>query len=92
MKDGELIITRQQKIVRYYVSNKGGKLVKCNPDGRLIQVESGSWLQTTINEINETKPFESYGINTTYYLDQIYKEIHQIEKERSLSSTQLSLF
>ena len=92
MKNGELITIRQQKIVRYYVSSKGGKLVKCHPDGRLIQVESGPWLQTTINEINETTPFDSYSINKSYYLDQIYKEIHQIEKEKSLSSTQLSLF
>jgi hypothetical protein len=92
MKNGELITIRQQKIVRYYVSNKGGKLVKCHPDGRLIQVESGPWLQTTINEINETVPFDSYSINKSYYLEQIYKEITQIEKERSLSSTQLSLF
>jgi len=92
MKNGELITIRQQKIVRYFVSNKGGKLVKCHPDGRLIQVESGPWLQTTINEINETVPFDSYDINKSYYLDQIYKEITQIEKERSLSSTQLSLF
>jgi hypothetical protein len=92
MKNGELITIRQQKIVRYYVSNKGGKLVKCHPDGRLIQVESGPWLQTTINQINETVPFDSYSINKSYYLEQIYKEITQIEKERSLSSTQLSLF
>jgi hypothetical protein len=92
LKDGELVTTRLQKIVRYYVSNKGGKLVKCHPDGRLIQVESGHWLQTTINEINETRDIDSYGINQSYYLDQIYKEIHQIEKEKSLSFTQLSLF
>jgi len=90
--EGELVSTKLQKIVRYYVSSRGGKLVKCHNDGRLIQVESGQWLQTTLNEINETIPFESYGINTNYYLDQIYKEIHQIEKEKSLSYTQLSLF
>lgn len=92
VKNGELVTIRQQKIVRYYVSNKGGKLVKCHPDGRLIQVESGPWLQTTINEINETVLFDSYSINKSYYLEQIYKEITQIEKENSLSATQLSLF
>jgi hypothetical protein len=92
VQEGELVSTKLQKIVRYYVSSRGGKLVKCHTDGRLIQVESGQWLQTTVNEIIETKPFESYGINTNYYLDQIYKEIHQIEKEKSLSYTQLSLF
>jgi len=92
VQEGELVSTKLQKIVRYYVSSRGGKLVKCHQDGRLIQVESGQWLQTTVNEIIETKSFQSYGINTSYYLDQIYKEIHQIEKEKSLSYTQLSLF
>ena len=92
VQEGELVSTKLQKIVRYYVSSRGGKLVKCHTDGRLIQVESGQWLQTTLNEIIETKRFESYGINTSYYLDQIYKEIYQIEKEKSLSYTQLSLF
>ena len=48
--------------------------------------------KTQINEINETRDFDTYGINQSYYLEQIYKEIHQIEKEKSLSFTQLSLF
>lgn len=87
-----LKINRLQKIVRYYVSYDGVKLVKCNPDGRSIQVESGQWMQTVINKIDPTRDFKSYGINTGYYLEEIYKQIQQIESLKTKSFTQLSLF
>lgn len=90
--NGQLIVNRLQKIVRYYVSNTGSKLVKCHKDGRVIQVEAGQWLQTTINRIDKDKPFEDYDINQQYYLDEIYKQIEQIEKVKPKSFTQLSLF
>jgi len=89
---GQLEINRLQKIVRYYVSNDGSKLVKCNKDGREIQVEAGQWLQTVINKIDPEIPFNTYDINTQYYLEEIYKQITQIEKEKPRSFTQLSLF
>jgi hypothetical protein len=90
--EGQLTIERLQKIVRYYVSNTGGKLVKCHKDGREIQVESGQWLQTVVNFIDKDKPFSSYDINPQYYLEEIYKQIAQIEKVKPKSFTQLSLF
>lgn len=89
---GQVINIKQQKIVRYYVSNDGGKLIKCHPDGREIQVESGQWRQTTINEIDPAAPFSSYDINKAYYLEEVYKQIEQIEKERPKAFSQLSLF
>jgi hypothetical protein len=90
--EGQLTIERLQKIVRYYVSNTGGKLVKCHKDGREIQVESGQWLQTVVNFIDNDKPFSSYDINLQYYLEEIYKQIAQIEKVKPKSFIQLSLF
>ncbi len=90
--NGQLVVNRLQKIVRYFVSNTGSKLVKCHRDGRVIQVEAGQWLQTTINRIDKDKPFEDYDINQQYYLDEIYKQIEQIEKVKPKSFTQLSLF
>lgn len=87
-----LKINRLQKIVRYFVSYEGVKLVKCNPDGRSIQVESGQWLQTVVNWIDPNRDFQSYGINTSYYLEEIYKQINQIESLKTKSFTQLSLF
>ena len=92
IEQGDLKINRLQKIVRYYISNGGVKLIKCNPDGRQIQVESGEWMQTVINKIDPNTPLDQYDINKTYYLDEIYKQINQIEAVKSREFTQLSLF
>jgi hypothetical protein len=90
--NGELVNNKLQKIIRYYVSNNGSKLVKCHNDGREIQVESGEWLQTTVNKLDATKPFDSYDINKKYYLEEIYKEIEGIQAVSFKKVTQLSLF
>jgi hypothetical protein len=92
MEEGMLHNKRLQKIVRYFVSNEGSKLVKCHNDGREIQVEAGQWLQTTINYIDNNKPFSEYDIDTEYYLQYIYDEINEIEKVKSRAFTQLTLF
>ena len=92
VKDSTLHVNKLQKIIRYFISNKGSKLVKCNKDGREIQTEAGQWLQTVINKVDPNKPFTEYDINKSYYLDEIYKQIQQIEKVSQRSSTQLSLF
>ena len=84
--------TKLQKIVRYYVSNSGGKIVKCHSDGREIQVESGKWLQTTVNRVDKNKSFQDYDLNLSYYLEEINKQIKQIEAIKLRSFTQLSLF
>jgi hypothetical protein len=90
--EGNLINNKLQKIIRYFISNTGGKLVKCHQDGREIQVDSGEWLQTTVNKIDTTKSFQSYGINKKYYLEEIYKQIENIQEVSFKSSLQLSLF
>ena len=89
---GNVINTKQQKIVRYYISNEGGKLVKCHNDGREIQVESGEWLQTVVNKLDANDSFNSYDINKKYYLEEIYKQIEQIQELTFKSARQLSLF
>jgi hypothetical protein len=87
------ITTRLQKIIRYYISDGGCKLVKCHNDGREIQVEAGQWMQSTVNKLTkDDKPFEDYNINLNYYIDSIYKEITQIEKLRPNAYSQLTLF
>jgi hypothetical protein len=91
--NGEVVNNRLQKIIRYYIAEDGGKLVKCNNDGREIQVEAGQWLQTTVNKLTkDDKPFEDYNINLNYYIESIYKEITQIQKVRPMAYSQLSLF
>lgn len=84
--------TKLQKIIRYFVSNQGNKIIKCHPDGREIQVESGPWLQKVVNKLDPDKPFAEYDINKQYYLDEIYKQIEQIHQVKETSWTQLSLF
>ena len=90
--DGNLVNTKLQKIVRYYISNTGGKMVKCHQDGREIQVESGEWLQTVVNKIDPSKGYGTYDINKKYYLEEIYKQIEGIQTVSHKTMTQLSLF
>ena len=93
-EDGNAVVqnTKLQKIVRYYVANDGVKIVKSHPDGRSIQVEAGRWLQKIVNHIDPKTPFEQYDINYSYYLEEIYKQIEQIENVPLRTATQLSLF
>jgi hypothetical protein len=72
--DNQLSEKSLQKTVRYYIKNKGVKLIKYHTDGREQQLEAGKWLQQVYN-LHEPQPFESYDIDTNYYLQKINKEI-----------------
>jgi len=77
-----------QKTIRYYISNKGCKIIKYNTDdGRKMQLVSGKWLQTVMN-VYEEKSWEDYGVNDTYYLEKIYDEIGSLVPKQT---NQLSL-
>jgi hypothetical protein len=66
------------KIVRYYMSKKGGKIVKINTrDGRQIQTEADIELQTVYN-LAVQKKWEDYDIDFSYYLKKIKREINNI--------------
>ena len=84
--------TKLQKIVRYFISNSGGKIVKVHPDGREIQVESGEWMQTVVNKMSPDVETDLFDIDYKYYLEEIYKQIEGIERDKPKSATQLSLF
>jgi len=89
VKDGQADEEKLQKINRYYISNKGVKIIKINKsDKREIQLEAGRWMQTVMNKI-ENKTWESYDINEKYYLDAIEKEINNII---GIKTNQLLLF
>ena len=92
LKNGEVVNTKLQKIVRYYISNDGEKIIKCHQDGREIQVESGEWVQTIVNRLDPSKAYDTYDINKKYYLEEIYKEIEGIQAVVFNKPTQLSLF
>jgi hypothetical protein len=89
---GELVTNKLQKIVRYYITKSGNKILKRHPDGREMQVEAGQWMQKTVNEIDPNVSYEAYDVDTEYYLENIYKQIEQINKVSHASFTQLSLF
>ena len=77
-----------QKTVRYYISNKGSKLMKINYlDERVSQVEAGKWLQTVFIDHIE-KPFEEYNINYDFYIKKVKREIELLEPNKN----QLQLF
>jgi hypothetical protein len=85
---GNFILEEVQNTIRYYISNKGCKIIKKNnEDLREIQVEAGRWLQKLYINAEE-KEFEDYDINYDYYLEKIRKEINSLEP----NSNQLSLF
>jgi len=88
----DIVRTKQQKTNRYYVSNNGIKLTKCNPDGRQIQEDAGNWKHTIYNK-HVIKPIKDYDINYNFYIEKIYKIICEIQPEIiSEFYTQLSLF
>lgn len=78
IKEGVYSENKLQKLIRYYISEKGVKLIKCNPDGREIQLEAGKHMQTIFNKSIEL-PWEEYNVDEKYYLDKIYDEIYKIE-------------
>jgi hypothetical protein len=84
--------TKLQKIVRYFISKTGDKIVKTHADGRDIQIEAGLWQQTVVNRLDVDRSFDTYDINDAYYLESIYKEINQIEKVKNRNTVQMSLF
>jgi hypothetical protein len=87
--NSEIEKTVLQKTIRYYISEKGCKILKVNrSDKREIQLESGKWLQVDFSK-HEEKPWEEYDIDERYYLEKIYREIYNICPPKS---NQLSLF
>jgi hypothetical protein len=86
--NGEFHKNNLQHTIRYYISNGGSKIIKTNLlDGREIQIESGSWMQTVFIDYEEKK-FSDYNINLKFYLEKVKKEIEGLEPNRN----QLSLF
>jgi hypothetical protein len=87
---------RLQKIVRYYVSRTGAKLVRTNANGQKVQLQAGKWKQTTMNDYIE-RPFADYNLDLEFYLKAIREEIRKIEQggrtpKEVIKETQLSLF
>jgi hypothetical protein len=93
--------TIYNKLIRYYISNTGEKLLKVkNEDSTsgaaaVSQVEAGEWLATVCNQLNKNHPLDN--VNYSYYIERAEKLIRKIETEGKArkvvtNPNQLSLF
>jgi hypothetical protein len=77
-------VEKQQKNIRYYISNKGSTLMKVHKDRRESNIEKG-WQCTIMNKYIDL-PIKDYDINYSYYIAECNKIIDIIEDK------QLTLF
>jgi hypothetical protein len=93
--------TIYNKLIRYYVSNTGEKLLKVkNPEcdtnaADISQVEAGDWVMTICNYLDKDHPLDN--INHAYYIERAERIIHKIQLEGKkrkviVNPNQMSLF
>ena len=93
--------TVYNKLIRYYVSNTGEKLLKVkneNSDSTAVdvsQVEAGDWVMTVCNHLLPNHPLDN--INHTYYIERAERIMHKIQYEGKkrkviVNPNQMSLF
>jgi len=93
--------TVYNKLIRYYVSGTGEKLLKVkNPEcttnaADVSQVEAGEWVMTVCNHLNIDHPLDN--INHAYYIEKAERIIEKIQfagRKRKIivNPNQMSLF
>ena len=93
--------TVYNKLIRYYVSNTGEKLLKVkneNSDSTAVdvsQVEAGDWVMHVCNNLKPNHPLDN--INHAYYIERAERIIHKIQLEGKkrkviVNPNQMSLF
>ncbi len=93
--------TVYNKLIRYYVSNTGEKLLKVkNPECQtnaadVSQVEAGEWVCTVCNHLLPDHPLDN--INYDYYIEKAERIVHKIlyegkKRKVVVNPNQLSLF
>ena len=93
--------TVYNKLIRYYVSKKGEKLLKvknedCDTNAADIsQVEAGEWVMHVCNFLSPNHPLTN--INYDYYIERANRIVHKIQTEGKkrrivVNPDQLSLF
>ena len=93
--------TIYNKLIRYYVSTTGEKLLKVkNPDSDstapdISQVEAGEWVCKVCNYLPKDTPVE--GVNYQYYIEKAENMIYKIQsggkkRKADVSPNQLTLF
>ena len=93
--------TVYNKLIRYYVSNTGEKLLKVkneNSDSTAVdvsQVEAGDWVMHVCNNLKPNHPLDN--INHAYYIERAERIIHKIQLEGKkrkviINPNQMTLF
>lgn len=80
---------KQEKVCRYFISNKGGKLIKDFKDSRRERVHAKE-LQNCLNKIVD-EDVKSYDINYKFYIKEVHKIINLIEKPVGIQSSLFNL-
>jgi hypothetical protein len=93
-------VTKYNKLIRYYVSNTGEKLLKVKKEDSMSgaasvsQVEAGEWVMTVCNHLTKDHPLDN--INHSYYIERAERIINKIsyngKKRPVVIPNQLSLF
>lgn len=97
-KDGKTVYN---KLIRYYVSNTGEKILKIkNPScttnaAPISQVEAGEWVMTVCNHLK--KDHSTDNVNYSYYIDKCYNIINKIKLQgkkavKAQPKNQLNMF
>lgn len=76
INNNQIIKEKQQKVTRYYISNKGSSFIKHYAKGSIEIINKG--YQVTIFNKYENKQFDSYDINYNYYIKECNKELNNI--------------
>jgi hypothetical protein len=95
--------TVYNKLIRYYVSNTGEKLLKvknaeCTTNAADIsQVEAGEWVMNVCNHLPKSTDVATAGINYQYYIEKAERIVHKImykgkKRKVVVNPNQLSLF
>jgi len=93
--------TIYNKLIRYYVSKSGEKLLKVKNEGcetnaaEVSQVEAGEWVMHVCNHLTPDHSLDN--INYEYYIERANKIVHKIQTEGKkrkivINPDQLSLF
>ena len=78
--DNKEVIEKQQKNVRYYISNKGSTFIKQYKKGSSEFINKG--YQITIFNKYVEKPFGQYDVNYDFYIKECMKIIQVIEDKQ----------
>lgn len=83
-----------QKTIRYYVSNKGSKIVKRHkdPNRPAINLVAGPWQLTVMNKWPKELDVKNLDIDYDFYINSAKKEIENIAGSLTNQNVQLEMF